>query len=261
MWSARLVYGANDALSLLDSAPVVLSPGAETVLTWRLPDTGGEPIQSIGLVFHSDGATTDGAILLDYLRWDGPPDVELRRPDGPGEFWRRAWVNAVGVSTNFPQAFEVAGPRRRHDHPRRASMADYRVETALTVHLAEYAGVGVPLGCRACAGITPFCVRPDRLRLVRVVDGAVNVLAESAFAWTFETPYAFAVQVSGATIEASVSGRHSAQGARRKPDRSRERRGRVDPPRRRMLLRHDPRRPPRGALDPLGVAVSAAVQA
>ena len=119
-----LVYGANDALSPLDSAPVVLSPGAETVLTWRLPDTGGQPIQSIGLAFRSDGATTDGAILLDYLRWDGPPDVELRRPDEPGEFWRSAWVNAVGSLLDQLSAgiSNLAGPRRRHDHPRRASM-------------------------------------------------------------------------------------------------------------------------------------------
>jgi hypothetical protein len=49
-------------------------------------------------------------------------------------------------------------------------------------------------------------MRPDRLRLVRVVDGSVNILTEIAFAWTFETPYAFAVQVSGALIKASVNG-------------------------------------------------------
>ena len=256
-----LVYGANDALSLLDSAPVVLSPGAETVLTWRLPDTGGEPIQSIGVVFHSDGATTDGAILLDYLRWDGPPDVELRRPDGPGEFWRRAWVNAVGVfSTNFPQAFRISQDRGEgmiiHGGRR---WTDYRVETALTVHLAEYAGVGVRVqGLRRYYAV--LLVRPDRLRLVRVVDGAVNVLAESAFAWTFETPYAIAVQVSGAKIEASVSGirlKALDEGQLALAN------GGVA-----LILQGGACScdtidvgPPRGALDPLGVAVSAAVRA
>lgn len=30
--------------------------------------------------------------MLDWLRIDGPPEVRLRRPDGPAEFWRRAWV-------------------------------------------------------------------------------------------------------------------------------------------------------------------------
>jgi ADP-ribosylglycohydrolase len=202
-----LVYGANDALLPLDGAPVILSPGAETVLEWRLPDTGGEPIQSIGLVLHSDGAANDGAVTLDYLRWDGPPDVRLRRPDSPSDFWRRAWVNAVSVfSTSFPQAFRISQDRGegmiihggRH-------WTDYRVETVLTVHLAEYAGVGVRVqGLRRYYAV--LLVRPDRMRLVRVHDGAVSVLAESSFAWSFETPYAFIVQVSGAVIEASVDG-------------------------------------------------------
>jgi hypothetical protein len=202
-----LVYGANDALSPLDGAPVILSPGAETVLEWRLPDTGGEPIQSIGLVLHSDGAANDGAVTLDYLRWDGPPDVRLRRPDSPGDFWRRAWVNAVSFfSTSFPQAFRISQDRGegmiihggRH-------WIDYRVETSLTVHLAEYAGVGVRVqGLRRYYAV--LLARPDRMRLVRVHDGVVSVLAESSFAWSFETPYGFVVQVSGAVIEASVDG-------------------------------------------------------
>ena len=84
----------------------------------------------------------DGAVMLDYLRWDGPPDVRLRRPDGPGEFWRRAWVNAVEVfSTSFPQAFRISQDSGEGMiiHGGR-QWTDYRVETTLTVHCAEHAG-------------------------------------------------------------------------------------------------------------------------
>jgi ADP-ribosylglycohydrolase len=202
-----LAYGRNDALSSLDGEPVALSPGAETVLAWRLPDTGGQPIQSIGLLISSDGAAADGTVTLDYLRWDGPPDLWLRRPDAPGDFWRRAWVNAVSVfSTSFPQAFRISQDRGEGMiiHGGR-QWTDYRVETALTVHLAEYAGVGLRVqGLRRYYAV--LLVRPDRLRLVRVHDGAVDILAESAFAWSFETPYPVVVQVAGAVIEASVGG-------------------------------------------------------
>jgi hypothetical protein len=125
--------------------------------------------------------------------------------------------------------------------------------------LAEYAGVGVRVqGLRRYYAV--LLVRPDRLRLVRVVDGAVNVLAESAFAWTFETPYAIAVQVSGAKIEASVSGirlKALDEGQFALAN------GGVA-----LILQGGACScdtidvgPPRGALDPLGVAVSAAVRA
>jgi ADP-ribosylglycohydrolase len=100
-----LVYGRDDALTAIDGGPVLLSAGKEADLSWRLPDTGGQPIQSVGLALSSPGAAQSGAVTLDYLRWDGPPDLRLRRPEEPGDFWRRAWVNAVSNAFGyFPQA-------------------------------------------------------------------------------------------------------------------------------------------------------------
>ena len=202
-----LVYGANDCLAPIDGEPVALSPGAEAVLTWRLPDMGGEPIQSIGLGLRSDGAPESGFVMLDYLRWDGLPDVRLRRPDAPGDFWRRAWVNAVSVfSTDFPQAFRISQDRGEGMiiHGGR-QWTDYRVETALTVHLAEHAGIGVRVqGLRRYYAV--LLVRPSLVRVVRAFDGVVTVLAEAPLEWSFETPYDVVVHVSGREIETRVGG-------------------------------------------------------
>ncbi len=200
-----LVYGRHDVLAALDSDPVALSAGAETILRWRLPDTGGQPIQSIGLAVRSPGAAQTGAVILDYLKWDGPPDLRLRRPEEPSEFWRRAWVNGVSVfSGNFPQAFRVSQDRGEGMiiHGGR-QWTDYRVETALTVHLAQCAGVGVRVqGLRRY--YAALLHRPDVFRLVRVYDNSVVILAEAPFQWSFETPYAFVMQVAGDTITASI---------------------------------------------------------
>ena len=49
-----LVYGANDALHAVDGEWTGLAPGGEAVLAWRLPDTGGQPIQSLGLALRSN---------------------------------------------------------------------------------------------------------------------------------------------------------------------------------------------------------------
>jgi len=200
-----LVYGAGDALAPVDSTWVPLPPGDETVLEWRLPDTGGQPIQSIGLAVSSPHGRQDGALALDWLRIDGPPDVRLRRPAAPSDFWRRAWVNGVGnFSTTSPLAFRISQDRGEgmiiHGLRR---WRDYRVEATLTVHLADHAGVGVRVqGLRRYYAI--FLVRPDRARLARVRDGKAVILAEAAFPWTFETPYPFRVEVDGAQIEASI---------------------------------------------------------
>ena len=202
-----LVYGEGDALAAVESDAVALAPGEETVLDWRLPDTDGQPIQSIGVAARSPGGDQDGAIVLDWLRRDGPPDVRLRRPRAPSDFWRRAWVNAVDVfSTSFPQAFRISQGRGEGMiiHGGR-QWRDYRVETALTVHLAGRAGVGVRVqGLRRY--YAALLVRPNVLRLVRARDGETTVLAEAPFPWTFEKPYRFLVQVAGPTLEVAVEG-------------------------------------------------------
>jgi ADP-ribosylglycohydrolase len=202
-----LVYGSNDCLFPIDGELVALSPGADTVLMWRLPDTGGQPIQSLGLVLRSGGVAADGAVVLDYLRWDGPPDVQLRRPDGSGEFWRRAWVNAVEVfSPAFPETFRISQDSGEGMiiHGGR-QWRDYRVETALTVHLADRAGIGVRVqGLRRYYAVL---LTPSGLvRIVRAFDGVVTVLAEASLELAFETPYDVVVQVLGREIEARVGG-------------------------------------------------------
>jgi ADP-ribosylglycohydrolase len=204
---SALVYGRGDSLAPLESEAVALAPNEEAVLDWRLPDTGGQPIQSLGLAARSPAGANDGAIVLDWLRWDGSPDMRVRRPREPNDFWRRAWVNAVdNFSTGFPQAFRIS-----QDHGEGMIIhggrqwRDYKVEMSLTAHLAGHMGVGVRVqGLRRFYAV--LLQRPDKLRLVRVRDGETTVLAETAFAWAFEKPYRFIVEVDGRRISAAVDG-------------------------------------------------------
>jgi ADP-ribosylglycohydrolase len=200
-----LVYGESDALHAVDGDWTFLSPGAEAVLGWRLPDTGGHPVQSVGLALRSNAGAQQGAVFLDWMRWDGPPDVRLRRPVEPGEFWRRAWVNAAShFSSGFSQAFRISQDRGEgliiHGGK---GWSDYRVETSLTVHLAQYAGVAVRVqGLRRY--YAAILVRPGLLRLVRAYDDSQVTLDETAFDWTFETPYAFDLKAEGDSIAVAV---------------------------------------------------------
>ena len=130
-----LVYDRNDALSAVDGDAVRLAPGTETVLGWRIPDTGGQPIQSIGIALRSQAAGASGAVRLDYLTWDGAPELRLRRPDETSDFWRRSWVNGVSfLSKTFPQAFRISQDREEGllIHGTR-QWTDYRLAATVTV--------------------------------------------------------------------------------------------------------------------------------
>ena len=200
-----LVYDGEDKLVPIDGAWVGLRPGDEAVLRWRLPDTGGQPVQSIGIALNSPAGGAVGAVILDHLRWEGPPDVRLRCPDQPGEFWRRAWVNAVSLfSPNLPQAFRISQDRGEGMiiYGGR-EWTDYRVQTALTIHLARYAGVGIRVqGLRRYYAAT--LVRPGLLRLIRVRDDKLVVLGEAPFAWTLDEAYAIDIQIVGGAIVAQI---------------------------------------------------------
>ncbi|MBV9909600.1 MAG: ADP-ribosylglycohydrolase family protein, partial [Hyphomicrobiales bacterium] len=204
---SALVYGVGDSLAPRSSEAVVLAPNEEAVLDWRLPDTDGQPIQSLGVAAMSPTGPQDATVILDWLRWDGPPDARLRRPREPNDFWRRAWVNAAdNFSTTFSQAFRVSQDRGQGMiiHGGR-QWRDYRVETALTAHLAEHIGVGVRVqGLRRFYAV--LLERPDKLLLVRVRDGETTLLAETAFPWSFEMPHLFVVEADGRTISAAVDG-------------------------------------------------------
>ena len=81
---------------------------------------------------------------------------------------------------------------------------DYRVETALTVHLADHAGIGVRVqGLKRYYAV--LLMRPGLIRIARNFDGVVTILAEVALELSMETPYDVAIEVSGREIETRVA--------------------------------------------------------
>lgn len=90
------VFTANDDLARIYGDGHDLSPQGEALIRWRVPDTLGYPIFETGIEIESrDPLGIDGAVYLDYLSWDGAPDITLRRPDAQSAMWKHAWVNNV----------------------------------------------------------------------------------------------------------------------------------------------------------------------
>jgi len=201
------VYGKGDTLNTIDGEPQTLSPGQSTLLRWRLPDTGGQPIQQIGLSLTTTAPQAKGTVLVDYLRVDGPPELRLRRPDEGGDFWRFAWINSVSIfSKNFPAAFRISqsvgegiiihGTRQ---------WSDYTVSSSIAVHLGHEGGLVFRVqGLRRFYAM--LLSRDGYLRLVKVRDGKRTVLAEQAYAWALERPYLMSVTLNGNQIGCSIEG-------------------------------------------------------
>ncbi|UVC07484.1 ADP-ribosylglycohydrolase family protein [Rhizobium sp. TH2] len=201
------VYNERDQLTDIDGEIVSIAAGHETVLEWRLPDTGGQPIAEIGIAITGSGKRADGRLLIDYLRWDGGPELTLRRPTGDCDFWRMSWVNGASFfSKRFPQAFRIAQNRGEGIiiHGTR-QWTDYEASGDVMMHLGNYGGMAVRAqGLRRFYGAR--VTRDGKMQIVRVRDEDTQVLAETDFATEFETPISMKVSAKGNRISFKANG-------------------------------------------------------
>jgi ADP-ribosylglycohydrolase len=208
--SARLrlrAYDAHDHLQDVDGEATELQPGESRVLEWRVPEFDGQPIAEVGIALATTARRADGSVLLDYLRWDGEPELVLQRPHGDGDFWRMSWVNGVSFfSKRFPPSFRISQNRGEGIiiHGTR-QWTDYTVASDIVVHLGNYGGVAVRVqGLRRyyAARLT----RDGHLQIVRVRDEETRILADTPFPFSFERKVSVRVTVHGTGIVAEADG-------------------------------------------------------
>lgn len=200
-------YDENDQLRDVDGEALTLAPGAEGVLEWRLPELDGQPIVEIGLVVAAEGRRASGRVILDWMRWDGTPEMVLHRPHGDCDFWRKAWVNGVDFfSRRFPPSFRISQSRGEGlvSHGTR-QWRDYVVSAEITLHLGAWGGLAARVqGLRRYYGVR--LLREGRLEIVRVRDDETTILAAQPFEVALETAVPFTVTVAGPEIIARVGG-------------------------------------------------------
>lgn len=209
--ACRLVarcYGAGDRLEPLYGAGATLAPGARHTLAWRVPDTGGRPVASLGLEVAGAPA---GALYLDELTWDGPPEAALGRPAGGGTMWRRAWVDAVDQwDPQWPEPFRLvqnAGLGMVSTGTR--EWRDYAVSARVTPHMAEACGVAARhQGLRRYVALTlgRDGAGAPRLALAARVEEAERGEAV-AFAWEPGRSCLLRLEVRGRRARAWADGR------------------------------------------------------
>ncbi len=203
------VYNKEDKLKVVEGPEISVSAGEYTETEWIVPDTHSQPIAEIG--FECSGGS--GSLFVDYLKWDGAPNIVLTRPFGSSEkhtdpplLWRAAWVDAMD---SWP-AWSKDNYRMIQNESRGLIMQgtrewkNYTVEAEITPWLMTAGGIAARV-----QGLQRFyslqLVKGNKARLVKALDGD-TVLDEKEFGWTETSTYALKLQVSGNRLKGWIDG-------------------------------------------------------
>ena len=193
------VSNAKDELASIYGPEQSLEPGAHEEIEWTLPNTHSQPIAEFGLECQGES----GTVYLEYLTWDGTPDVVLKRPMGsdkpwePPLVWRQAWVEgmdlwevwwaeAYRLVQNTGRGLIIQGTR---------DWKDYMVEANITPWLMNAGGIAARVqGMRRYYAL--LLQAGNKVRLIKALDGD-TVLTEANYDWRVNQEYTLRMQVEG----------------------------------------------------------------
>jgi ADP-ribosylglycohydrolase len=205
---ARLLiryYGEGDELQTLAGSPAALSPGRDTMLVWRIPQLDGSPVAEVGIAVEPAEAGA-GAVYLDWLTWDGAPNVDFRRPEAAGEMWRRAWVDGVDqFEGRWPEPYRISQNHRTGLISQGTrDWIDYRITADVLIMLAKQGGIAARVGGMRRWYALMLC-DDGMARLVKDRE-AISILAEYPFVVELDRRYRLSLTVRGNRIIAEIDG-------------------------------------------------------
>jgi ADP-ribosylglycohydrolase len=213
-------YDENDGLSLIAENPVMLAAGDAHEIKWIVPDTKGYPIAFVGVEIMGDNGV-NGTVYLDYLTWDGTPNIVLTRPyerdfsrlargEGP-IMWKSAWVDGLdsrGRLTEldfWPETYRlIQNEGRGLLMQGTREWQDYQVVARLTPHMCKAGGVGVRV--QGMSRYYALLCDTEKTRLVQTLEGQDTVLAEAEQGWTFGRTFELTLKVEGNKLTGLVDG-------------------------------------------------------
>jgi ADP-ribosylglycohydrolase len=202
----RVYEGPDDLLTIARGPRIRLRPGEAQELVWKLSEMDGAPIAEVGVELSSE-RPSEGTVYLDYLTWNGVPEVIFTRPAGEGTMWRRAWVDGVDYfSDRWQEPFRLV-----QDYGRglliqgTRDWTDYEVSSAVNLHMVKAAGIAARV--QGLQRYYALLVGDDgTARLLKVLNGEKN-LDEVAFPWEYGETHEFTLRVVGNLVEGRINDR------------------------------------------------------
>jgi len=195
-------YGPDDEIHPILGAPKHLAPGSSQEFLYEVPATNGYPIAEVGLeISRSEGE--NAVAYLDFLTWDGTPQVTFKRTEG--QTWKEQWVCGISDHATWGEPFRLVqneGTGLLMTGCR--EWTDYRIEATVTPHLVISGGIAARVqGMKRYYAL--LLKRGGGIQLVKALDGE-HVLAETRFAWELGESHALALEVTGNRITGLVDG-------------------------------------------------------
>jgi len=198
------VYGEKDQLEVIQGPEFSITGDDYAESQWVVEEQGGRPIAAVGIEFVSNKA---GCFYLDYLSWDGEPNVTLTRPEQSGTMWRRAWVQGIDqYGAFFPEPYRLIQNRGTGLLMQGTrDWKDYRVTADVTPHLVKSSGIAARVqGMRRYYGL--LLAEDQKLLLVKVCDKR-QVLQEIEYEWQFGSTYEMTLEVENSHLKGSINGK------------------------------------------------------
>lgn len=213
-------YNATDELTLIEGEGAALAAGEAAILTWRVPETHGYPIARVGLQVQGQGGHS-GTVYLDYLGWDGAPDLAFIRPAErehnrlaaqPGPvMWRLAWVDGLDSRERlanldyWPEAYRLIQNRGRGLLMQGTrEWTSYQLTAQMTPHMCQAGGIAVRV-----QGMTRYyalLLDQHQARIIRAFEGRDTVLAQSDHGWSWGETVTLSLKAEGHRLTASING-------------------------------------------------------
>jgi ADP-ribosylglycohydrolase len=199
-------YGEENRLIIKRGDVKEMAHGSDWRLSWKLDPDMKAPIAEVGIEISSD-KRVDGTIYLDYLTWEGTPELTFGKPSTGGNTWQLAWVNATD-NVNF---FGGEMPTFRIIQNTETGMLihgtrewkDYTFNATVNPHLAESTGIALCVqGLKRYYAL--LLCKDQKLRLIKELDGR-SVLLEKDFACELDQNYQLSLQTKASTVIAKVN--------------------------------------------------------
>jgi ADP-ribosylglycohydrolase len=194
------VYGENDELQTVHGPEVALKANADHTFEWTIEGIDSAPIAQIGFEVSGD---EPGTLYLDYVGWDGVPDIVLTRPPYQSKVWQRAWVNGLDTPLErwHPEPFRIIQNEARGLLiTGTREWRDYQVQATITPHMAKAAGIAARVQGMKRYYAMLLC-DDGKARLVK----GERTLAEVDFERELGAGYDLRLQVTGERIQGWVN--------------------------------------------------------